>query len=497
MKHLILTLLLFFCLTVQAQMTNPETLLDINNPDLTQTSTTKTFTGTPAILIEPPQRKQEPQVNPADLVPLLEPSQKATEIPIKTLFGHDRTAPYLDHTTDFVVFVQVLDDNTIQIEEQIQFVNTKPNQKFKRTLSKKITDKNGKQIFLDIQPISFYRDNHPVSLAFQNEENNLMAEYPKTLPTGINRFTIRYLVKGVIFQNKSLAEITLPLSGINWPLITERISIVLMLPQKSDFYVNELLFGANNQEIPEQFTVQSDIKGNAVYQLTRPLPAFADVRLHTIFDAKNLPKQERTLLNTTLSLLAYFGILAFYTCLSIAVCRFHKFKEILKKSKKVNPLLWRFEIGKSITPDLQKKIKATDKNLSSLKYLKHKKIGNLFAFIRFNMEYIIGVIILILSVKLVHSYLAEEMPSLIWFLLGGVLTVLTIDVFGTRPEWERFAKELKNTLTNTFQGLNLPVREIENYYILAICLDFEREWTLKLIQNNPTYRDLPFIKKEK
>ena len=497
MKRLILTLLLFFGLTVQAQITAPETLLDINNPDLTQTSTTKTFTGTPAILIEPPQRKQEPQINPADLVPLLELSQQAREIPIKTLFGHDRTAPYIDHTTDFVVLLQVLDNNSVQIEEQIQFINTKTNQKFKRILSKKITDKNGKEINLDIEPVAFYRDNLLVSPAIQNNENNLTVEYPKTLPTGINRFTIRYLVKGAIFQNKSLAEITLPLSGINWPLITERFSVVLMLPQKSDFYVNELLFGANNQEIPKQFTVQSDIKGNAVYQLTRPLPAFADVRLHTVFDAKNLPQSEKTLSNSTLSLLTYFGILAFYAGLSIAVCRFHKFKEILKKSKKVNPLLWRFEIGQSITSDLQKKIKTTDKNLFGLKYLKNKTIGKLFAFIRFNTEYIIGVILLILSVKLVHSYLAEEMPSLIWLLLGGFLTVLTIDVFGTRSEWKRFAKELKTVLTETPKGLNLPVREIEKYYILAICLDFEREWTLKLTKNNPSYRDLSFIKKEK
>lgn len=497
MKHLILAFLLFFSFTVQAQITNPETLLDINNPDLTQSSTTKTFTGTPAILIEPSQRTQEPKINPADLVPLLALSNKPTEIPIKTLFGHDRTAPYLDHTTDFVVFVQVLDDNTIQIEEQIQFINTKPDQKFKRILSKRITDKNGKEINLDIEPVAFYRDNLPVSLSVSNNTDNLTVAYPKTLPTGINRFTIRYLVKGAIFQNKSMADITLPLSGINWPLITERFSAVLMMPQQTEFYTKELTFGTNNQQISDNYTTQTDIKGNTVYQLTRPLPAFADVRLHTIFDAKNLPKPDRTLSNTTLSLLAYFGILAFYAGLSIAVCRIHKFKEILKKSKKVNPLLWRFEIGKSITPDLQKKIKATSKNLSSFKYLKNKTIGKLFAFIRFNTEYIIGVILLILSVKLVHSYLAEEMPSLIWFLLGGVLTVLTIDVFGTRPEWQRFAKELKTTLTNTPQGLNLPIREIETYYILAICLDFEQEWTLKLIQNNPTYRDLPFIKKEK
>ena len=497
MKHLILTLLLFFGLTVQSQTTNPETLLDINNPDLTQTSTTKTFTGTPAILIEPPQRAQEPQINPADLVPLLTLSNKSTEIPIKTLFGHNRTAPYLDHTTDFVVFVQVLDDNTIQIEEQIQFINTKSNQKFKRTLSKKITNKNGEEILFYIEPVAFYRDNLPISLAIQNDENNLMMEYPKTLPTGINRFTIRYLVKGAIFQNKSLAEITLPLSGINWPLITERFSIVLMLPQKSDFYVNELLFGANNQEIPEQFTVQTDIKGNVIYQLTRPLPAFADVRLHTVFDAKNLPQPEKTLSNSVLSLLAYFGILSVYTLLSVAACRLHKFKEILKQAKRVNPFLWRLEIGQSITPDLQKEIKATDKNLFGLKYLKNKIIGKIFAFIRFNTEYIIGVILLILSVKFIHSYWTAEMPSLVWLLLGGFLTILMIDIFGTSSEWKRFAKELKTVLTDTPQGLNLPVREIEKYYILAICLDFEREWTLKLIQNNPTYRDLPFIKKEK
>ena len=81
MKHLILTLLLFFGLTVQSQTTNPETLLDINNPDLVKSNTTTVFTGTPAILIEPPQRKQEPQINPADLVPLLTLSNKSTEIP--------------------------------------------------------------------------------------------------------------------------------------------------------------------------------------------------------------------------------------------------------------------------------------------------------------------------------------------------------------------------------------------------------------------------------
>ena len=86
MKRLILTLLLFFGLTVQAQITAPETLLDINNPDLTQTSTTKTFTGTPAILIEPPQRKQEPQINPADLVPLLEHLIWITQLILLFLF---------------------------------------------------------------------------------------------------------------------------------------------------------------------------------------------------------------------------------------------------------------------------------------------------------------------------------------------------------------------------------------------------------------------------
>lgn len=497
MKHLILTLFLFFGLTVQAQIPTPETLLDINNPDLVKSNTTTVFTGTPAILIEPPQRKQEPQVNPADLVPLLELSQQAREIPIKTLFGHDRTAPYLDHTTDFVVFVQVLDENTIQIEEQIQFINTKPDQKFKRILSKKITDKNGKEINLDIEPVAFYRDSLPVSLSVSNNTDNLTVAYPKTLPTGINRFTIRYLVKGAIFQNKSLAELTLPLSGTDWPLITERFSAVLMMPQKAEFYTKELTFGTNNQQIPDNYMAQTDIKGNTVYQLTRPLPAFADVRLHTVFDAKNLPQPEKVLSNSTISLLAYFGILAVYTLLSVAVCRLHKFKEILKKAKKVNPFLWRLEIGQSITPDIIKKITEADKNLSGLKYLKHKTIGKIFAFIRFNTEYIIGVILLILSVKLIHSYWTAEMPSLVWLLLGGFLTVLTIDIFGTRSEWKRFAKELKTVLTETPKGLNLPVREIEKYYILAICLDFEREWTLKLIQNNPSYRDLSFIKKEK
>ena len=491
MKLLNIVLFVFISLTAHAQMESPETLLDINNPDLVKTESTTTFTGIPAILIEPSQKKQAPQINPADLVPLLKLSQTPKEIEIKTLFGHDRTAPYLDHTTDFVILLQILDNQTLQVEEQIQFINTQKDKKFQRIFSKEISDKNGKKIALEIEPVSVYRDNNAIKPEITESTDNLTLTYPKTLPTGPNRFTIRYLIKGAIYQDRSLAEITLPLSGTNWPLVTERFSVVVSPFQKSNFYTNELTFGTNNQQIADYFTVKTDIKGNTVYQLTRPLPAYADVRLHTVLDAKHLPKAEKSLSDKFIILFIYFGILMAYVILSVIVCRVHKFKKALIKAKKVNPLLWRIEIGKPITSDLKKKT-----NNFGLRCF-NPVLGKFLAFFRFNLEYIIGVILLTLCAWGISDYWSVQMPNILWFITSGFLAVLLIDIFGTRQEWKRFQDEIKRILLTTPQGLNLPPREIETYYILTICLDFKKEWVLKLTKNNPAYQDLPFIKKEK
>ena len=77
------------------------------------------------------------------------------------------------------------------------------------------------------------------------------------------------------------------------------------------------------------------------------------------------------------------------------------------------------------------------------------------------------------------------------------MALLVIDIYGTRGELKRLREALRETLLNTPQGLNLAPRDIQTYYIKAVCFDFYTLWEKRLISNNPSYQQLSFLRKEK
>ena len=487
---------LFICLFVfnAIAQTGPEDLFNLSDEGVFGESTEQTFTGKPIVLIN---RKQTPkiQVNKAEQLPPPDLRKNALDIPIKTLFGHDRTAAFIDHTTDFLIIAQVLDRKTIQVTEQIQFITTTDGEKFTRFLPNKVYGLNGKETLLKREILSLKRDHTTIPFEISTTLNGTEIVFEKPLPKGVHQMTLEYLIFNPFTVNQSLAELVLPITGPNWKQMTERMTILVMMPKKSRFYEKELLFGSNNQKIPENTKISVDEKGVLTFQNTHPLPAYADVRMHLILDAQYLTNAS-TEENLNLSIIVIFAlILGIYTILSIITARLKKWKKPLAESKKINPILWAVEVGE-ISDDYQVNL---IKN-SAIRFAQlsagWKKV---LAFLRFNIEYMVGVILLILATKYVALYYHLEISVTLdaLFLSLSLVAVLIIDYYGSRIQMKHLSEILKKTLLDEPQGLNLAKREIPTYYQIAVCLGFQEIWKKRLVENNPSYKDLTCFIKEK
>ena len=485
MKKLLFLVICLFSYSGIAQTDLP--LFDLNNKNIIGTETTQSFAGAPVILIEK-EEKEEPEINRAEKLPPPKLTSTPVQIPIKTPMGHKETAAFINHITDIISFIQILDDESIKITEQIQFVTTEDQTVFERFFPVQKSD--------DIQILSVLRDQTSIPFHEELKKNGRQLTLNKKLPKGVHRITIQYLLKGAITHNKSLADITIPvLSGTQSRMI-ERLTAMVMLPRKSNFYQKDVLFGSNNITIPETVETTIDRTGNIIFQNTHPLPAYANMKIHLLIDSlPPAPTKEfkpRTIIN-----LVYLGILMFYAVLSILVCRYKKWKKPLAKSKKISPILWIYGMGEVLSK-------------STIDYLKNQKVSlysasssrilpRIAAFFRFNWEYVIGVIILIIATEMMARYYTVTLTRgdksfLIFF---GIMALVIIDIYGTRVELKRLKETLKETLLNTPQGLNLASRDIQTYYIKAVCFDFYALWEKKLISNNPSYQQLSFLRKEK
>ena len=485
MKKLFLMIVGLFSIKAMAQADFP--LFDLNNQEIIGTEIVQSFSGSPVILIER-GKENLPEINQAEKLPPPKLSQNPIQIPIKTPMGHQQKASFINHITDIVSFIQVLDDKNIKITEQIQFVTTDKESSFKRFFPTQKSD--------DIQILSVKRDQ--ISIPFQEEikENGKELILKNKLPKGVHRITVQYLLKNRIIHNQSLADITIPvLSGTQSDMI-ERLAVMIMLPKKSKYYEKEALFGSNNITIPETVEVTLDQAGNIIFQNTHPLPAYTNMKVHVLVDSLPSAPVNQIEMDTQI-IIVYLGILVFYTFLSVLVCRFKKWKKPLAESKRISPVLWVAALGKKLSKNI-------------LDYLKGQKVclygtntSNIFprlaSYFRFNWEYVMGVIVLIITTEITARYYdiiltAKDKGILI---LSGVIALIIIDIYGTRVEMNNLKEKLKDVLLNTPQGLNLASRDIQPYYIKAVCFKFNDLWEKRLIANNPSYRQLSFLRKEK
>ena len=209
MKKFLLGIICLFSLNAVAQTDVP--LFDLNNQAIIGTEIDQSFSGSPIILIEKTEEKA-PEINRAEKLPPPELTQKSVQIPIKTPMGHQNQAVFINHITDIISFIQILDNDTIEIIEQIQFITTKDQTLFRRSFPD-IKSEN-------VQILSVLRDQMPVSFTEEMTREGKEVLLGKKLAKGVHRITLRYLLRGFILHDKSLADITIPvLSGMQTDMI--------------------------------------------------------------------------------------------------------------------------------------------------------------------------------------------------------------------------------------------------------------------------------------
>ncbi len=449
-------------------------LFDLNNPDLMQDSISEKYDGKPVVLIEKPETQKQNISNPAILIPPTQFSRYNPELKIKTPFGHDWKASYVDQITDRIFVVQIFDDKTIQVEEQVQFITTDKSENFERIIPKTIIDEQGKKSQIGIQVLSFYSDTdkiHPV-ITDTNTDIKITFDIDKA---GLHKITSKYLFQNIIQKDNSLAKIFLSLTGNGYPKITERFSVWVILPDKKvSVYKTELLFGKNNQSVKDNFVYFTDENNNLIIKTTRPLPAYTDVRLNLILDSKKIPGAEQNVFDFNNGSIfgIYVLILSLYTLISICECRRKKIKLKFKQCLKVNPTML-----ESVLSDGQKSFWVRIKS-----------------FFSFNIEYILGILFLILSLFFICQWQNRKIPISvsIFIILCGIVAVNMIYRYGIKNKLFRIKQYICFLLMETTVGINPPIHKIKDYYTLAKKWKIEKEWKKVVLKNNPSYQDKDF-----
>ncbi|MBO7257562.1 MAG: hypothetical protein J6V11_01320, partial [Alphaproteobacteria bacterium] len=262
-----LILLTLLCTNIGSAQT-VDGLFDLNNPALMQDSVSAKYTGQPVILIEKPSEEKKEAPNPAMLIPPPEFSRYHPKLKIKTPFGHDWTADFIEQITDRVFVVQIFDNKTIQVEEQIQFVTTDKNKQIEHVIPKIITDEQGKEFSVDVQVLSFSSDTDKIHPTITDSETEIKIAFDVN-NVGLHTIMAKYLFKNVIQKNNSLAKVFFSLTGEGYPKMTERFSVWVLFPDKKvSFYKAELLFGKNNQSVKDNFIFLTDENNNLLLKTT-------------------------------------------------------------------------------------------------------------------------------------------------------------------------------------------------------------------------------------
>ncbi|MBR4926939.1 MAG: DUF2207 domain-containing protein [Alphaproteobacteria bacterium] len=226
--------------------------------------------------------------------------------PIKTSFRKQTTAAFVPHTTDFDSIVQVHDNKDISLNQTIQFINTSSSGTFSRTFD--ITD--GQEYTL----LSATRNGTPVQMEIVQTKNTWTITDPQKLSSGIYTYIVSYIIKNALTTQDNTLKISLSLTGPDWPLPVERFSAIILFPQKTNPMKQDLSFGSNNIVIPDGFISNADNNGNLSYTLTRPLPAYADVKINVVLDNTVL-----TDISFMDKILVYLNHTLFLVCLIVLI----------------------------------------------------------------------------------------------------------------------------------------------------------------------------------
>lgn len=445
-----------------AKADNIEALFNKKDPAYYQEEVSSIYQGTPIIKIEMEKeiidQNPRPKLELSSLNELKESTPIFNQIyQIKTPFGKKEIAYNLPHTTDFVSTVQVIDNNTVAVQEYIQFVSDKQ-QQIKRIIP---TNYNQNLHPLSIKLNTFEINGKKINYSLFQTKDEFVIKTVKEYPAGLYMIQLDYIVENAIQAKNGVTQLFLSLTGKNWPYPIDRFKAIVLYPYIPVSYQKGLLFGSNNLNIEEGVIKQTDIKGNTIYTITKPIPAFGDIRIFETFDGKYLTKNFNELFFQKYHHLIFSGLACFYLCLYLIISTLY-LKKIEKRSatvlKRVNKLsfmtvllIQQKKVKKSFFEELIKIKKITKKRTYFVRFiytLSQVKIANSFIKrllkivailgILFKYAFIAGIIYIVAVWPLY-----EEKAGLIFFIIPLIFFIFILSLFYKKVLYQEIKNDIK------------------------------------------------------
>lgn len=251
-------------------------------------------------------------------------------IQTKNLFGQSKTTKFVTHTSNWDFIIQLMDENTVSIQENIQFILTEEMSLVRSWPIPK-------------EKIAFMRTQIDGKFVSLDKNNRLPQLNFSQLSPGIHRINLQYVVSIPEVQN-----LILPLTDTNWSLITDNLSGII-LAGKLKLEQPHFFLGDNNVEIPQNFTFLTDNQGNIFFKNDHILPPFVQIQLAG--KVKNLSPETNEkrsfILNLPISVLGFIIILL-YLILSGVEIAFSSLTYLLKRFRRIGKNIfsrWFYRMG--------------------------------------------------------------------------------------------------------------------------------------------------------
>lgn len=419
---------------------------------------------------------------PVDTAALLPPPQIQVprDITLSTPLKSTITTAFTPQTTDFIFIVQVLNDSDILVEERFQFITTEAGPFSRALLS------GDKQVEL----IAAAQNGRALPLFKEKTPDGIRFTSQAPLPQGAHTLMLRYRVKNALTHGGSTWGLDWNLTGNAWPFPINNTVVLVQFPTRTSVFQKELRFGTNDMRFQEAFTVQTDAEGNQLYRLNQLLPAYANVRLLTTFDALKLPPREwDDFWNNHLALLAgsigFLCLVGYLILTAISLIYERLPKQPRDKMHRFGPLVWTRARGYRITlSDIQNILKLKHKNRFDFLF-KNRFIGaiivigaRIYVFLRLTSEYILGALMILGLTAYIAADQGVMLDCTFWGILGSVaaLGIYGLYLLGCQTILPKLAAQLVEALTSEEAYLHQTPAEMKKSLPIIAALRLQKRW---------------------
>ena len=210
-------------------------------------------------------------------------------VQITSFAGQTLQVPNITHIPSLFVYVQVLPDKSVVVTERIPLVlNTQQTAPFVRSYPLILKDIKGTPIVREVKFL-WARYNFETIIPSEKKLFNEQAFSffdDVGLASGVHLFELSYLVPNAVFVEGNISRLFLPILGLKLPYLIENMQILVTYPSNTPVLSAKAFFGQNNQTVEKAYSVYQNEKEHLVYKINGLVPAFADVRLEVLGQAK-------------------------------------------------------------------------------------------------------------------------------------------------------------------------------------------------------------------